>query len=157
MYRKHVLAICKRNISCITRTYQPNLYSGIYHTQPLRILVEPNRLIISKQCYKLAAAHGLLSDVKHFHTHNSPVRKDPESKAEQTAQMLKEKMITSDRQVADLQKTPEAVRLSLWGRIVKECKHYYNGFKLLYLETKIALRLLRHVLEGIKLDYTNCD
>ncbi len=40
-------------------------------------------------------------------------------------------------------------RLSLWGRIVKELKHYYNGFKLLFLETRIAFRLMKQVLKGI--------
>lgn len=39
-------------------------------------------------------------------------------------------------------------RKSLWQRIVHECKHYYNGFKLLFIETKIAFRLLRQVLNG---------
>jgi LETM1 and EF-hand domain-containing protein 1 len=31
---------------------------------------------------------------------------------------------------------------------VHELKHYYNGFKLLFIETKIAFRLLRQVLNG---------
>lgn len=39
-------------------------------------------------------------------------------------------------------------RLSLWQRIVHECKHYYNGFKLLYLESKIMFRSLWQVLHG---------
>jgi len=39
-------------------------------------------------------------------------------------------------------------RPSLWDKIVKESKHYYNGFKLLFLESRIAFRLLRHVLQG---------
>ena len=41
-----------------------------------------------------------------------------------------------------------AKRKSLWERIVHELKHYYNGFKLLFIETKIAFRLLRQVLNG---------
>ena len=47
--------------------------------------------------------------------------------------------------------TPESTvvkRKSLWQRIVHELKHYYNGFKLLFIETKIAFRLLRQVLHG---------
>ncbi|CAF3556389.1 unnamed protein product [Rotaria sordida] len=42
-------------------------------------------------------------------------------------------------------------RKSLWQRIVHELKHYYNGFKLLFIETKIAFRLLRQVLNGYTL------
>jgi hypothetical protein len=39
-------------------------------------------------------------------------------------------------------------RKSFWQRIVHELKHYYNGFKLLFIETKIAFRLLTQVLQG---------
>jgi len=39
-------------------------------------------------------------------------------------------------------------RKSLLQRIIHELKHYYNGFKLLFIETKIAFRLLREVLNG---------
>jgi len=42
----------------------------------------------------------------------------------------------------------DAQRLTLWQRVVKELKHYYHGFKLLYFETKIASRLLGQVLRG---------
>jgi len=49
---------------------------------------------------------------------------------------------------ADQKTAVEAQRLTLWQRVVKECKHYYHGFKLLYFETKIASRLLGQVLRG---------
>lgn len=39
-------------------------------------------------------------------------------------------------------------RKSIRERIVHELKHYYNGFKLLFIETKIAFRLFRRVLNG---------
>lgn len=39
-------------------------------------------------------------------------------------------------------------RLTLWQKIVNECKHYYHGFKLLYFETKIAYGLMKKVLRG---------
>lgn len=39
-------------------------------------------------------------------------------------------------------------RLTLWQRIVKEIKHYSDGFKLLYFETKIAYGLLKKVIRG---------
>lgn len=42
-------------------------------------------------------------------------------------------------------------RKSIWERIVHELKHYYNGFKLLFIETKIAFRLFRRVLNGYTL------
>lgn len=39
-------------------------------------------------------------------------------------------------------------RPTLWQRIVKELKHYSDGFKLLYFETKITYGLLKKVLRG---------
>lgn len=50
--------------------------------------------------------------------------------------------------VASTTDTVATKRKTLWERIVHELKHYYNGFKLLFIETKIAFRLLRQVLSG---------
>ena len=87
---------------------------------------------------------------RHFHSNKSLVYKEPDSKVEQTANLLKENIIKHPDSVkSDISDTIKSKnRLSLWGRIVKELKHYYNGFKLLYLETKIASRLMLHVLNG---------
>ncbi len=148
--------------------------------------------------------------VTFFHTRTQVLYKDPESKAEKTLNLLKEKIITVEKEepapkvtttttttttVKSESKIAEHVaeevvrkeieqpavkgsvdlegsnvtttttttvktvtteqpnqlaepRLTLWQRIVKECKHYYHGFKLLYFETKIAYRLLKQVLNG---------
>ena len=149
--------------------------------------------------------------VTFFHTRTQILYKDPESKAEKTLNLLKEKIITvekeepapkvttttttttttkSESKIAEhhaeevtgketvqqpgvkgaidvdgtnvtttTTTTVKTVtteesnqlaepRLTLWQRIVKECKHYYHGFKLLYFETKIAYRLLKQVLNG---------
>ena len=116
-----------------------------------------------------------LPHISSFHTHQV-LYKDPESKAEKTVNLLKENIIqvkkeeeakaaheaTSATQKESVEAKPadakgvvepgakqiDVPRLTLWQRVVKECKHYYHGFKLLYLETKIAYRLLKHVLQG---------
>ena len=115
-----------------------------------------------------------LPHISSFHTHQV-LYKDPESKAEKTVNLLKENIIQikkeeeakaaqeaasvtqkegveakpSDAKVAEPgAKQIDVPRLTLWQRVVKECKHYYHGFKLLYLETKIAYRLLKQVLQG---------
>lgn len=115
--------------------------------------------------------------------------KDPESKAEKTANLLKEKIIdiktekllnnatspTVEPSLKDKENIQNPLienqshlaststssletnannalqtntRLTLWQRITKELKHYYDGFKLLYFETKIASSLLKKVLRG---------
>ena len=117
-----------------------------------------------------------LPQISCFHTHTQVLYKDPESKAEKTVNLLKENIIqvkkedgvkpqpetatatqqeTTETKSADSKAVAEpgakqidVPRLTLWQRVVKECKHYYHGFKLLYLETKIAYRLLKQVLQG---------
>jgi hypothetical protein len=108
-----------------------------------------------------------------FLTHT--LYKDPESKAEKMGNILKEDQKRNETAAAaasnessttsaavgmsdkndstvstqtDSKTAVDAQRLTLWQRVVKELKHYYHGFKLLYFETKIASRLLGQVLRG---------
>ncbi|KAG8141297.1 putative LETM1 domain-containing protein [Naja naja] len=45
-------------------------------------------------------------------------------------------------------KAAETVRRSLWQRIVDELRHYYNGFHLLWIDTKVAARMVWRLLHG---------
>ncbi|XP_019334285.1 mitochondrial proton/calcium exchanger protein isoform X2 [Alligator mississippiensis] len=45
----------------------------------------------------------------------------------------------------------EVVKKSLGQRIVDELKHYYHGFRLLWIDTKIAARMLWQILHGATL------
>ncbi|XP_063086387.1 mitochondrial proton/calcium exchanger protein isoform X6 [Cavia porcellus] len=44
--------------------------------------------------------------------------------------------------------TPAAVRRSLGQRVLDELRHYYHGFRLLWIDTKIAARTLWRILHG---------
>lgn len=55
---------------------------------------------------------------------------------------------TETRLITTTDQSTIVKRKSLWQRFVRELKHYYNGSKLLTIETKIAFRLLRQVLHG---------
>jgi hypothetical protein len=101
----------------------------------------------------------LLSSVHYRSFHSSSILFDDKSKIEKTVDLLKDKVETTptipvvpitDTTVATTTSSDSTVakRKSLWQRIVHEIKHYYNGFKLLFIETKIAFRLLRQVLNG---------
>ncbi|RNA33613.1 LETM1 and EF-hand domain-containing [Brachionus plicatilis] len=92
-----------------------------------------------------------------FQTHSHAMRKDPESKAEQTVNLIKEKILKEKEKARQRMDDGERMALpvdieqqrpSLWDRIVKELQHYYHGFRLLYFETKIAWGLLKKVLRG---------
>lgn len=120
--------------------------------------IETNRLVL------LTSTH-----IRSFHS--SSILFDEKSKVEKTVDLLKDKVaedkakptstipvkpmvpaVPPEKTVATTGTPPtDAVavkRKSLWERIVHELKHYYNGFKLLFIETKIAFRLLRQVLNG---------
>ncbi|XP_045145406.1 mitochondrial proton/calcium exchanger protein [Echinops telfairi] len=43
---------------------------------------------------------------------------------------------------------PAAVKKSLGQRVLDELKHYYHGFRLLWIDTKIAARMLWRILHG---------
>lgn len=134
-----------------------------YHGQRLST-IDPNRLL-------------LLSTMQMRSFHSSAMLFDDKSKLEKTVDLLKDKVegdkaklstmaaaattpsvtaATSTSAAAAATTIPAtppadqvvAKRKSLWQRIVHELKHYYNGFKLLFIETKIAFRLLRQVLNG---------
>ena len=100
--------------------------------------------------------------------HSSPILFDDKSKIEKTVDLLKDKAEGDKIKSPTTSATPSVAasvgtvattppagettvavkRKTLWQRIVHELKHYYNGFKLLFIETKIAFRLLRQVLNG---------
>ncbi|KAG8453394.1 hypothetical protein GDO86_000138 [Hymenochirus boettgeri] len=42
----------------------------------------------------------------------------------------------------------ETVKKSIGQRVIDELKHYYHGFRLLWIDTKIAARMLWHILNG---------
>jgi LETM1 and EF-hand domain-containing protein 1 len=64
--------------------------------------------------------------------------------------LAEEKSTSSDTTVAtnEANAAVDVARPTLWQRIVKELKHYYDGFKLLGFETKIAYGLMKKVLAG---------
>ena len=45
----------------------------------------------------------------------------------------------------------EPVKKTLWQRVVDECKHYYSGFKLLFLEVRVSSKLVWKILNGHQL------
>lgn len=65
-------------------------------------------------------------------------------------QKVKEKALEFGCSPEDLEpKVPEVVaKKTLWERVKHEAVHYYNGFKLLYFEVKIAMRHLWRVMNG---------
>jgi len=106
--------------------------------------------------------------------HTSRVgQREPESKVEETLEALKDsvkkvsptepgdsvvaeaKIPPKVAEVKDVHHpaVPEAVvtpreKKSLWVRFKAEMVHYYHGFRLLFIDIRVAVRLIWHVLNG---------
>ncbi|KRZ50900.1 LETM1 and EF-hand domain-containing protein 1, mitochondrial [Trichinella nativa] len=77
---------------------------------------------------------------------------DGHSKVEAMLKALKEDVEESERlrEKRNLMKKSMEIqkKQSLWLRFKNEMQHYYHGFKLLYIDVKVCLRLLRRLLTG---------
>ncbi|CAF2472491.1 unnamed protein product [Rotaria sp. Silwood2] len=143
------------SISTIGRTtvsvVKPHLFYYIYGQRILSI--DSNRLVLLS-----------LTDIRTFHSsvllYNDKFEqeksvnlfeKDKIDKkgAKQTESTTNVPIVRPDASlITTTNESTIAKRKSLWQRFVNELKHYYNGTKLLFIETRIAFRLLRQVLNG---------
>ncbi|XP_019734391.1 mitochondrial proton/calcium exchanger protein isoform X2 [Hippocampus comes] len=80
--------------------------------------------------------------------HASPARRD-DSKVEKSLRSLKDKMkLEEGGPVYSPAADAEPARRTLRQRVLDEIKHYYHGFRLLFVDTGIAGRMLWRVLNG---------
>ena len=139
---------------------------GRITTLPVKPYHSYGQRISSVNINRLLSLSSTSTHIRSFHS--SSIFFDDKSKIEQTVDLYKDKdnqeetkqslettsirTIPIDTTVSTTSKSSTdltvAKRKSLWQRIIAELKHYYNGFKLLFVETKIAYRLLKQVLQG---------
>lgn len=80
--------------------------------------------------------------------HSSPPLGD-DSVVEKSLKSLKDKNKKLEEGGPVYSPPPEvAVKKSLGQRVLDELKHYYHGFRLLWIDTKIAARTLWRILHG---------
>lgn len=80
--------------------------------------------------------------------HSSPVLRD-DSMVEKSLKSLKDKNKKLEEGGPVYSPPAEvAVKKSLGQRVLDELKHYYHGFRLLWIDTKIAARMLWRILNG---------
>ncbi|XP_019636235.1 PREDICTED: LETM1 and EF-hand domain-containing protein 1, mitochondrial-like isoform X2 [Branchiostoma belcheri] len=97
--------------------------------------------------------------IRYFHGDVPQQGGKAESKVEQSVKALKEKK--KQKSGVSLSEPPFVTsptgkdltvpRKSLWVRFVEEVKHYYHGFRLLFLDFKVAARLFFKMWKGISL------
>ena len=86
------------------------------------------------------------SKVEEFVEHQRKKRELNSSKMQVVGEKLQDAFIFMPEKPASVSKKEE--KLPLTERIKKEILHYYNGFRLLYLDCKVAAKLLWRVLNG---------
>ena len=114
--------------------------------------VKDQRILVNFQC----GPHVHVSRVQArlLGSTSSIKGKEPSSKIEETVERLKEKQIEEPlidavkkpRQPQPLQ--PQEVKKSLWVRVKDECKHYYSGFRLLFLDVKVSSKIVWKITRG---------
>ncbi len=70
------------------------------------------------------------------------------SKAEQTLKLLREDLTSQVNLQKKTENTVAVPKKSLWQKTKDECRHYYHGFRLLFIDFRIAARLLWQLLNG---------
>lgn len=80
------------------------------------------------------------------------------SKVEEAVEAMKEKKEKLKEKAFQMECSPEEIepivavspppKKTIWQRVKHEVVHYYNGFKLLYLEVNIAARMLWQIMNG---------
>lgn len=83
---------------------------------------------------------------------------EKKSKVEEAVEAMKEKKEKLKQKAFQMECSPEEIepmvtvspkpKKTVWQRVKHEVVHYYNGFKLLYLEIKIAARMLWQIMNG---------
>ncbi|XP_076460775.1 mitochondrial proton/calcium exchanger protein-like isoform X2 [Babylonia areolata] len=134
---------------------QPGASSFIRHRNCEGVVLRP--LHFSSTC-DLTYAFSNYNVASSFHTSVRAFKE--ESKVEKSVKALKEKVEQLEKQEEEKGKVTVAheepivvvpVKKPLWQRFVAELKHYYHGFRLLFIDVRICSRLLWKVLHGSSL------
>lgn len=134
-------------ISTVNKLYQ---YPTVHGAQGL---LPRNSLILSTHHKHLKWPSEPIISSLHTSSSNSEPG-DGESKVEQAVKAIQEKKKARELSASErdelLHNTPQVLfpKKSLATRFKDEVLHFWNGFKLLWTEMKIAGRLLRQVLNG---------
>ncbi|CAD5113673.1 DgyrCDS2833 [Dimorphilus gyrociliatus] len=142
----------------------PHKAFSVYSTisGPIRLIGKNDKIL-----HEIAHNRELLSNIlsinaRHLHTSQSLLKKD-ESKVEQAVKALKESVeeqtkdgkdeneqtkSLSTRTVESVKPATVIPKKKLSQRIIDEVKHYYHGFRLLFIDVRVCSRLIWQVLNG---------
>uniref|UniRef100_A0A0K0F6L8 Letm1 RBD domain-containing protein n=1 Tax=Strongyloides venezuelensis TaxID=75913 RepID=A0A0K0F6L8_STRVS len=94
----------------------------------------------------------LFLNIKHIYPHQAflvrTISNEKRTKLEETLLMLKDELATKEEEKKAKSLSETNVKPPIKTRIVNELKHYYHGFKLLALETRISFKYLGKLVKG---------
>ena len=118
-----------------------------HHTSTIRYISTIDDTYMSKSLFKPLILNNnvvlqpSLNQYRHFQT--STVWFDKESKVEKTVKALKEDAVSPSEN-----KAVEPTKKSLRQKFVVVVKHYYHGFRLLFIDIAICRKLIWRILNG---------
>lgn len=135
---------------CIQHAVGQNLrfhlfYSSAAHRAAFSLSENKNSLYVKSE---FLTVHCRSLQTTSFRSDNDPLK--PSSKVEESVLAFKEDLKKEQKKLAAIQPsvTPVVAKPSLGKRIMDELKHYYHGFRLLFIDVKISWNLLWRVLKG---------
>lgn len=159
--------LCRIKVSELSRVECQSISAALIQTRSFRALTQPLYKDPESKAEKTVnLIKENILDLKKDELHAAAATASTETKKVDENLLKTEKVVskaTIDEKVESItsektksvsavddasSKQIDVKRPTLWQRIVKELKHYADGFKLLYFETKIAYGLLKKVLRG---------
>lgn len=150
-YRNHHRSSLKFNVGHVQA---PVFYSTspLFKSSSFRLTNGPKTIGVHVLNPNFTSSNGLPLMLKCRNFHSSISRLDKEkSKVEKTVDALKESIKTKEvaADVAYVAAQPPALpKKSIGQRIWAEVKHYYHGFRLLFIDISISARLTWNILNG---------
>lgn len=134
---------CSYAVSKLNRHFSQNgdFHCSFYKSKYL--IPQTNSSLISEILVP-SSQHWILS--RSYHRTAIRLKSKEESTVEKTVKALKE-----DSAQAVSKPPPAAVaeaKPSIWHRVVAELKHYYHGFRLLFIDIRVSSKLLWAILNG---------
>ncbi|XP_072005365.1 LETM1 domain-containing protein LETM2, mitochondrial isoform X2 [Engystomops pustulosus] len=112
------------------------------------------RLVLQKNTcplYSTLSHHhhnGWLSPVSRCTTHTSLLSPTINTRHFHTSMLQLQNLPPPEPPTPEPEKSPQVVRKSIGQRVVDEIKHFYHGFRLLWIDTKVAARMVWRLLHG---------
>uniref|UniRef100_A0A8C5N3G2 Leucine zipper and EF-hand containing transmembrane protein 2 n=1 Tax=Leptobrachium leishanense TaxID=445787 RepID=A0A8C5N3G2_9ANUR len=111
------------------------------------------RLILQKSCCPMYASMsctqiGVITSHTRCWPHAAFAYPQINERVYHTSSLLLQDKPPPEPPSLDVEKSPQVVRKSLGQRVMDEIKHFYHGFRLLWIDTTVAARMVWRLLHG---------